>query len=290
MESLPRWQTLVQAEELAEALDRHDLVIVDARASLSDPDSSRREWELGHLPGAHFAHLEEDLSDHGLEGGRHPWPDAEAFTTKLGRWGVSPRHQVVAYDAGNGGLAAARFWFMMRALGHRDVAVLDGGLARWTQLGLPTTTDAPPHASADYPGEFDRERLLDADAVAARLEDDGLLLDARAAERFRGDVEPLDARAGHVPGAVNRPFSQNLDDDGRFKPPARLREEFEQLLAGRHPCEAIAMCGSGVTACHQILAMEHAGLKGAKLYPGSWSGWIEDPARPIATGDARETP
>ena len=290
MEPLPRWQTLVQAEELAQALGRDDLVVVDARASLSDPDSARRAWELGHLPGAHFAHLEEDLSDHGLDGGRHPWPDEAAFTAKLGRWGISPRNQVVAYDAGNGGLAAARFWFLLRALGHRDVAVLDGGLARWSGLGLPITTDVPRAAAADYPGTFDQERLLDADEVAARLDDDGLLLDARAPERFRGEVEPMDARAGHVPGAVNRPFSENLGDDGRFKPPSRLREEFEQLLAGRHPGEAIAMCGSGVTACHQILAMEHAGLHGAKLYPGSWSGWIEDPSRPIATGDEPTEP
>lgn len=290
MESLPRWQTLVQAEDLAQALGRDDLVVVDARASLSDPESARRAWELGHLPGAHFAHLEEDLSDRGLEGGRHPWPDADAFTTKLGRWGISPRHQVVAYDGGNGGLAAARFWFLMRALGHRDVAVLDGGLARWKELGLRMDTDAPRHAAADYPGGFDQERLLNADEVAARLDDDGLLLDARAPERFRGEVEPIDARAGHVPGAVNRPFSENLDDDGLFKAPARLREEFEQLLAGRHPNEAIAMCGSGVTACHHILAMEHAGLHGAKLYPGSWSGWIEDPDRPIATGDEPPEP
>ena len=290
MESLPRWQTLVQAEDLAQALGRDDLVVVDARASLSDPDSARRAWELEHLPGAHFAHLEEDLSNHRLQGGRHPWPDADAFTTRLGRWGISPRHQVVVYDAGHGGLAAARLWFLMRALGHRDVAVLDGGLARWKELGLPMNANAPRLPAADYPGSFDQERLLGADEVAGRLDDDGLLLDARAPERFRGEVEPIDARAGHVPGAVNRPFSENLDDEGRFKPPARLREEFEQLLAGRHPNEAIAMCGSGVTACHHILAMEHAGLHGAKLYPGSWSGWIEDPGRPIATGDEPAEP
>ena len=284
MESPRRWQTLVGPEVLAEALGRDDLVVVDARASLADPESCRTAWELEHIPGARFADLEEDLSEHRLKGGRHPWPDADTFTARLGGWGISPRHQVVVYDDSSGALAAARFWFLLRALGHRDVAMLDGGWGRWKSLGLPTTAEVPPTAAADYPGEFNRSLLLDAEQVAAHLEDDGLLVDARAPERFRGEVEPLDSRSGHVPGAVNRPFARNLHE-GRFKAPGALRAEFKALLDGRGPSEAVVMCGSGVSACHHLLAMEHAGLHGAKLFTGSWSGWIEDPQRPVATGD-----
>ncbi|MCE7033217.1 sulfurtransferase [Lysobacter sp. GX 14042] len=285
MDTAPHWQTLVQPEDLAAALGRDDLVVVDARASLADPGSCRTAWELEHIPGARFADLDEDLTKHGLGGGRHPWPDADGFTTRLGRWGISPRHQVVAYDNGDGGLAAARFWFLMRALGHVRVAVLDGGWQRWKALGLPVSADAPPNAAADYPGRFDAQRLLDAGQVQAHLDAGGMLVDARAPERFRGEVEPMDTAAGHVPGAVNRPYARNLQD-GRFKSPDQLRAEFGELLGDRDPDEVVVMCGSAVTACHHLLAMEHAGLPGARLFTGSWSGWIEDPARPVATGEA----
>jgi thiosulfate/3-mercaptopyruvate sulfurtransferase len=278
------WNTLVQAETLAIALGRPDLAVVDCRFSLANPGAGENMYLQAHIPGAVYAHLDRDLSDHGRHGeGRHPWPEAAGFTARLSAWGISPRHQVVAYDADNGAFAA-RLWFLLRALGHEKVAVLDGGWARWTALGLPHETRVPVPARERYEGEFDRSRLLDADQVQAHLDAGGLLLDARDASRFRGDEEPIDRVAGHVPGATSRPFAQNLSGD-RFKPPMQLADEFRGLLDGRSPDRAVAMCGSGVTACHHLLAMERAGLRGGKLYTGSWSGWIGDPARPVATGD-----
>ena len=213
--------------------------------------------------------------------GRHPWPEAEAFGAWLGRCGVTPDTQVVAYDGGDGAYAA-RLWFLLRAFGHRRVAVLDGGWARWTALALPIDAKLPPIQVAMYSGRFDRSLLFDADAIGARLEAGDALVDARAGERFHGEMEPIDRVAGHVPGAINRPYPINLDA-GRFKPAARLAEEFTALLGDRSPQQVIAMCGSGVTACHHLLAMTHAGLPGARLFTGSWSGWIEDPSRPVAT-------
>lgn len=280
------WSTLVTAATLANALGRDDLVLLDARYSTADPASGEAAYRSAHLPGARYADLDRDLSDHRKSGGgRHPWPDAADFTATLGRWGITPRHQVVVYDGGDGALAAARAWFLLRTLGHAGVAVLDGGWARWTSLGLPVDDVVPLPPAARYVGDFDRRRLLDGDAVQAHLDAGGLLLDVRAAERFRGEVEPLDAVAGHVPGARNRPYAENLRD-GCFKPARELAVEFAALLGGRRADEVVAMCGSGVTACHNLLAMEHAGLHGAKLYTGSWSGWISDPRRPVATGEA----
>lgn len=277
------WNTLVQAETLAVALGRPDLAIVDCRFSIISPGAGESAYLLGHIPGAVYAHLDRDLSDMGKHGdGRHPWPDEGAFTAKLGEWGIAPHHQVIAYDDGDGA-HAARLWFLLRALGHEKVAVLDGGWARWTMLGLPIDTQVRKPAPLRYSGSFDRTRLLDAEAVQARLDVGELLLDARAADRFRGENEMIDRVAGHVPGARSRPYAENLID-GRFKSPMQLADEYRALLGTRTPDQAIAMCGSGVTACHHLLAMERAGLKGAKLFTGSWSGWISDPSRPIATG------
>lgn len=279
------WTTLVQAEALAPSLGDADLAVLDCRFSLADPDAGERAWRTSHIPGARFAHVDRDLSDHGRRGqGRHPWPGADAFTARLGDWGITPAHRVVAYDHGDGAFAA-RLWCLLRALGHRDVAVLDGGWARWTALGLPVDDLVPVPEPATYAATFDQTRLLDADATQRHLDAGGLLVDARAAERFRGEVEPIDPVAGHVPGAVNRPYALNLVE-GRFKPAAQLRAEFEALLGGHAPEDMAAMCGSGITACHHLLAMAHAGLPGAKLFTGSWSGWIGDPSRPVATGDA----
>ena len=277
------WNTLVQAETLSVALGRPDLAIVDCRFSIISPGAGESAYLLGHIPGAVYAHLDRDLSDMSKHGdGRHPWPDADTFTTKLGEWGIAPHHQVIAYDDGDGA-HAARLWFLLRALGHEKVAVLDGGWARWTVLGLPIDTQVRNPAPLRYSGSFDRTRLLDAEAVQARLDAGELLLDARAADRFRGENEMIDRVAGHVPGARSRPYAENLID-GRFKAPMQLADEFRALLGARTPDQAIAMCGSGVTACHHLLAMERAGLKGAKLFTGSWSGWISDPSRPVATG------
>lgn len=277
------WDSLVSAEALAQALGRDDLVVLDARSSLADQPGCEAAYRQAHVPGARFADLDRDLSDHRRRGGRHPWPDAGDFTATLGRWGISPAHQVVVYDAVDGALSASRAWFLLRALGHRRVAVLDGGWARWTTLGLPQESAVPRPTPARYEGTFDATRLLDAEQVQAHMARGGLLIDARAAERFRGDVEPIDPVAGHVPGARNRPYSENLRD-GRFKPAPELAAEFASLLDGVPPGNTAVMCGSGVTACHHLVAMAHAGMEGAKLFTGSWSGWIEDPNRPVARG------
>lgn len=279
------WTTLVQPETLSIASARKDLVVLDCRHVLGDGEAGLRDYQLAHVPGALFAHMDRDLSSSGRAAGsgRHPWPDSADFTACLGRWGITPAHQVVAYDQGDGAFAA-RLWFLLRALGHAKVAVLDGGWQRWVALGLPVqgfVAGRPPEHYPD-PG-FRHERLLDADAVRQRLASGAPLIDARAAARFRGDEEPVDRVAGHVPGAINRPYADNLEG-GRFKTPVRLAAEFRELLAGIDPAQAMVMCGSGVTACHHLLAMERAGLGGAALYTGSWSGWIEDPSRPVARG------
>jgi thiosulfate/3-mercaptopyruvate sulfurtransferase len=277
------WNTLVQPETLAVALGRTDVAVIDCRFSLFNTLAGEYEFEQSHVPGAQYAHLERDLSDMtrlGQGDGRHPFPAADAFTARLGRWGIGPRHQVVAYDHGEGA-QAARFWFLMRLLGHEKVAVLDGGWARWKKLGLPVSREPHRPLAAQYPGRFDATRLLDCRGAQAHMDAGGLLVDARAPERFRGENERIDRVAGHVPGAVNRPYADNLHD-GRFKPLADLADDYRALLAGRAAAEVAVMCGSGVTACHNILAMERANMRGAKLFTGSWSGWIEDPSRPVA--------
>ena len=281
------WTTLVDVTSLADALGRDDIVLLDCRSVLTDTNAGAKMYAEGHLPGAFHANLERDLSDMSQAGqGRHPWPRAADFARTLSCWGVTPDTQVVAYDADNG-MYAARAWCLLRMLGHERVAVLDGGLKAWQAAGLSLDTRAPSmvEEAAPYPGDFDHARLFDHDDVAAHVEHCGLLVDARAPERFRGEVEPIDKAAGHVPGAVNRPFAANLAQDGRFKSREDIFAEFAGLLGGHTPSDMVAMCGSGVTACHHLLAMAHAGLLGAKLYKGSWSGWISDPARPIAIGE-----
>ena len=281
---MSEWTTLVSAEALAAALGRDDLIVVDTRSSLSDRAAGEQAYRQAHIPGARYADLERDLSDHRKgSGGRHPWPDAADFTAKLQAWGITPQHQVVVYDAADGALAASRLWFLLRVLGHRRVAVLDGGWQGWTALGLPVDAEIPVPQPSHYPASFDARRLLDAQDVRGLLDSGGLLIDARAGERFRGEVEPIDRVAGHVPGARNRAFASNLAD-GRFKSADELQAEFAPLFDGREPAQVAVMCGSGVTACHHLLAMSHAGYDGAALYAGSWSGWIEDPQRPVATG------
>lgn len=283
------WTTLVQAETLAMALNRADLVIMDCRFSLLDQNAGEQDYLSSHLPGAAYAHLERDLSDMTPSGdGRHPWPSVAQMANKLLRWGIGPTSQVIAYDDGDGAIAA-RLWFLLRMLGHEKVAVLDGGWARWTALGLPASS-SPPSTEGQFRAQyaaaqlaFDSSRLFDADRVQDHLGRGGMLVDVRAAPRFRGEEEPLDRIAGHVSGAVNRPYSQNLVD-GCFKSPMQLAEEFRALLGARPPSDVVAMCGSGVTACHHLLAMERAGFPGAGLYAGSWSGWISDVSRPIASG------
>ena len=283
------WTTLVDAATLSSALGDPALRLVDARFVMLNaaPDAGRQAYAASHLPGAVYADLNLDLSDLSKVGqGRHPLPDSDTFARRLGEWGIGPSHQVVVYDAGDGSMAAARLWWLLKLMGHARAAVLDGGLAAWRALPGVETADVPAVSAIQaYPSSFDLRQLANADEIAQRLgEDSGWLFDARAAERFRGDVEPIDPVAGHVPGALNRPFVQNLRD-GRFRPADELRAELSQVLGNRAAADTVLMCGSGVTACHLLLAFEHAGLHGARVYPGSWSGWIVDPSRPIARGD-----
>jgi len=282
------WTTLVSVDELAASLDAPDLRLVDARFVLAgaDPGAGAQAWRQSHLPGAVHVDLDRDLSDHRkpASAGRHPLPDADDFRAVLERSGIAPTDQVVVYDAGDGAMAAARLWWLLRLFGHGRVAVLDGGFAAWQAAGLPVDADRPKPARSRYPGRFDMAQVADSDELAARLADGaGLLIDARAGERFRGEVEPLDRVAGHVPGARNRPYGDNLQG-GRFKDPGQLRAEFEAILAGHDPRQVLLACGSGVTACHNLLAMEYAGLHGARIHAPSWSGWISDPTRPVAVG------
>ncbi len=285
------WHTLVSAQDLAPRLGDPGLRLVDARFVLAGaaPDAGEAAWREAHLPGAAYLHLDRDLSDHRKPAsqGRHPLPEAADFAATLARLGIGPEHQVVVYDAGDGAMAAARFWWLMRLLGHRRVAVLDGGFAHWTGLGLPVDAATPVHppVAVRFDARYDIEAIAGDDELQSRLsEAPGWLLDARAAERFRGEVEPLDRVAGHIPGARNRPYSENIRA-GLFLPPAELRAAFAPLLGAHVPADVVLSCGSGVTACHNLLAMEHAGLHGARIYAGSWSGWISDPTRPVAVGE-----
>jgi len=277
------WQTLISAAELATLIGREDVLIVDCRADLGDPGKAARDYASAHLPGAVFASVDEDLSDLGKKGlGRHPLPDADAFSRVLGRWGWTAPMQVVAYDAANGALSAARLWWMMRLAGHRDVAVLDGGFAAWTGAGLPLSDVVPQRARTRVAVQFDPSQIVYTGELLREQANGGLLIDARAAPRYRGEVEPIDPVAGHVPGAINRPFAANLLADGRFKSAEALRAEFSALIDGHDPGTVMHMCGSGVTACHNLLAMEHAGIPGSRVYAPSWSGWISDPAHAVA--------
>jgi len=277
---------LISAEQLTARLrDADPPLVVDTGFDLADVEAGRRAWQAGHLPGSIYLHLDDDLSGPKTgTNGRHPLPDRRAFAERLGRLGVTPSTAVVALDR-HGGVYAARLWWMLRWIGHADVRVLDGGIAAWQRAGGALVTEPSPArpAAPPYPERAPLTASVDADAILRRL---GSLrvIDARAPERFRGEVEPLDAVAGHIPGALNRFHRSNLDADGRFKAPAQLRTEFETLLGGTDASTIAHQCGSGVTACHNLLAMEHAGLTGSALYPGSWSEWSADPARPVARG------
>jgi len=278
--------TLIDVATLA-GLPSQDVLIVDCRFDLADPDKGERDYHAGHVPGAVYASLDRDLSDlsRQAEGlGRHPLPLEPAFNALLSRWGWQPGLQVVAYDGNGGALAAARLWWLLRLAGV-PAAVLDGGYAAWLAAGNAVEQgDAAARAASTVSLQYDpRQVLLDHEAVRDNAA--GQLLDARAAPRYRGDVEPLDRVGGHVPGALNRAFADNLDENGHFKPAARLRDEFTAVLGDTAPADVVHMCGSGVTACHNLLAMEHAGLHGSRLYAPSWSGWVSDPARPVAKGD-----
>jgi thiosulfate/3-mercaptopyruvate sulfurtransferase len=276
-------RTLIQAEELASLLGDPRLRVFDCRFDLARPAYGRSAWLDEHIPGAVHADMNMDLAG-APASGRHPLPAVADFEQRLRGWGVNADSRVVAYDDGNGAMAA-RLWWMLRWLGHDEVAVLDGGMRRWLQLGLPLSDDAPAPAPGNFVARPRPETAVTAADVLAATGDSSLrLLDARAPERYRGEVEPIDKVAGHIPGARNHPFGMSLDSQGRFLPQAALRAALEASLGGIAPRQAIAYCGSGVTACHLLLALEHAGLAGARLYPGSWSEWSGDPQRPVRAG------
>ncbi len=278
--------TLVDTDTLARHLEDPRWVVFDCRFTLSDPEAGRRAYAQGHIPGARYAHLEEDLcAPVGPRTGRHPLPDPALLARKLGDWGVEAGKQVVVYDDSFGAMAA-RLWWLLRWLGHEAVALLDGGFPKWQREGRPVTAAPPRPTPARFLARPRDELWVDSDFVARAIRDHAyLILDARAEERFRGEVEPLDKVAGHIPGALNRPYEDNLDLTGEFLAEEVLREDYRAQLGQVPPERVIVMCGSGVTACHNLLAMEHAGLKGARLYAGSWSEWITDPNRPVAKGD-----
>ena len=276
------YTTLVDAATLAAHLDDPDWLVVDVRHQLSDTGYGERVYGEAHIPGAAFLHCDRDLSGP-MNGsnGRHPMPDSQKLAVRLGEIGVGPQTQVVVYDDTQG-MIAGRLWLLMRWLGHDRVALLDGGLQAWQAAGQPLTASlAVPH-----PAKFVasvRDCLVDAGYVQAFLATSRMhLIDARGADRFRGENETIDPVAGHIPGAVNRFFGDNLRADGRFKPAAQLRAEWLAVLAGSPPEQVVHMCGSGVSACLGMLAMEIAGLPGSRLYAGSWSEWCADPQRPMA--------
>jgi thiosulfate/3-mercaptopyruvate sulfurtransferase len=270
---------LVSVEELAAHLD--EWVLVDTRFNLMDVDRGRADYLGGHLPGAVYAHLDEDLSGPPLtDRGRHPLPSPEAMEAAFGRLGIAAGVQVVAYDYADGS-TAGRLWWMLRYMGHDAVAVLDGGWKAWEAAGRPVQRGEVRRDAVEFRGEARREWLVTVDAVTeARL-----LVDARDPGRFRGEHEPIDPVAGHVPGAVNRFFRANLDHSGRFLSPQALSASFAETFGEVPPQDTVHYCGSGVTACHNLLAMAHAGLAPGRLYVGSWSEWSADPGRPVATGD-----
>jgi len=279
------YQTLIQPAELASLLGDSELAILDCRFDLMRPGWGESEYAAAHIPGAQYAHLERDLSGPvGPHTGRHPLPDPQQLAATLGRWGIDHTVQVIAYDQGNGAFAA-RAWWLLRWLGARRVAVLDGGFAAWRAAGLPVTSEPASRAPRTFVPQPDTRAVLSTSEVEQALARGEIeLVDARAADRFAGENETIDPVAGHVPGARNHPYAHNLGADGRFLPPGELRRRWLQTLGSAEARRVVAMCGSGVTACHNLLALEIAGLPGGRLYAGSWSEWIRDPARPVARG------
>ena len=279
---------LISPQELAERQKLAGLVILDCRFALEDPDYGRCSYSEGHIEGAQYADLERHLSGPVTKGvtGRHPLPAADALVRQLRAWGINADTDIVLYDDGPGAFAA-RAWWLLAWLGKRDgVFILDGGLKAWHGAGFPLSLDAPIIEVGTFNGTPDNQMLLDAEHLQKRLGQPGLtLIDARAQARFRGEVEPIDPVAGHIPGAQCAAFNENLGSDGRFLPAEQLKQRFAAQLQGRSADELVAYCGSGVTACHNLFALSLAGYPVGKLYAGSWSEWITDPQRAIATGD-----
>ena len=283
----PTYTLLISPEELQPHLAASGWVVFDCRHALRDPESGARAYREAHIPGARFAHLERDLSGKvGPGTGRHPLRDIGAFCAWLAAQGVNPASQVVAYDADQGAFAA-RLWWMLRSLGHPHVAVLDGGLARWRREGRATDNQVPLPRLGTFDGSPNPRMVAELPEVEALSRaSEGVLFDARGAERYRGESEPIDPKPGHIPGAANLPFTGNLRPDGAFLPAAALKERFRAALGGVPSGKTVHYCGSGVSACHNLLALAVAGLEPGRLYVGSWSQWCQDPRRAVATGPA----
>jgi thiosulfate/3-mercaptopyruvate sulfurtransferase len=278
--------TLISTDAFAKHLADPAYVVIDCRFKLDDTAWGEREYAAGHIPGAVYAHLDRDLS--GMKtgkNGRHPLPDPIELGLKCGTWGLKAGMQVVAYDQDTG-MFASRLWWLLRWLGHKSVAVLDGGYTKWTREGRATKSGVERRARTEFAVERQSQMITDATAMREiTIRSDWRMLDARAPERYRGEVEPLDKKAGHIPTARNHPFMTNLNERGTFRTPDDLRARYEASMGPVPSDQIVCYCGSGVTACHNLLAMEHAGLKGGKLYPGSWSEWSSDDSREIETGE-----
>lgn len=291
MDSHTEYQTLIDAPSLAALLSAVPLavkaaakpVLLDCRSNLMQPGAGLAAYRQGHLPGAHHADMDSQLSSPiTASSGRHPLPDPGRFAQQLGEWGVDSETQVIVYDD-MGGAMASRAWWLLRWMGHTQVAVLDGGIGAWTGAGGELSGEVESaEAVAPYPYRLHPDWVVDSDTVLANISARKFtLIDARNAERFRGEQEPIDPVAGHVPGAMNRPLPDNLTANGLFKSAEQLRAEWDALLDGISPNDVVTMCGSGVTACHLLLSLEIAGLPGARVYAGSWSEWIRDDQRPL---------
>lgn len=272
--------TLVTADDVWRRLGDSTWVIADTRYNLMDPESGRRAYREGHVPGARYVHLHDDLAGEPLtDHGRHPLPSPEALTALFSRLGIDENVRVVVYDDADAGIAA-RLWWLLRYMGHEAVAVMDGGFRAWTSAGLPLESGSVEAKPKAFHGEPRREWVVTLEDVPRQA----CLVDARAGARYRGEEEPLDPVAGHIPGARNHPYRDNVHADGRFRAPAELKDRFRQTLGDHAPESAVYYCGSGVTACQLLLAAARAGLPAGRLYAGSWSEWSRDPGRPVASG------
>lgn len=279
------YTTLVSVQTLHQQLNHPDWIIVDCRFSLADTEAGAKAYRHGHIPNARYAHLDKDLSSAITDfTGRHPLPNFALLAKKLGDWGITNSSQVIAYDDA-GGAFAGRLWWLLRCMGHDKVAVLDGGIKHWQKHGLPVTTALPTIKPATFRPYLNEAAWLNALEVQNGLARKAIcLIDARTPERYRGEQEPIDPVAGHIPCALNRAFQLNLDSSGLFLSKDQLRGQFKQLIGASALEQVVHYCGSGVTACHNLLAMEHAGLTGSKLYAGSWSEWIRNKNRSVAKG------
>jgi len=283
---MDKFTTLISASTLLSELEEPDLVVADCRFSLAEPERGQNDYEKAHIPGAIYAHLDHDLSSPVVKGvtGRHPLPDIDQFCRKLGDWGVRPGSQVVAYDDSGGGIAA-RLWWLLRWLGHDSVAVLDGGWPAWVAGNRPVRSVYETYPGRTFVGQPGSQVVVNSSDVERMIDvDGGLIIDSRASDRYRGENETIDPVAGHIPGAISAPYQDNLDANGFFLSQEELRARFLSILGNFPAGEAVFYCGSGVTAAHNLLALAHAGLGQARLYAGSWSEWITDPNRPVATG------